>query len=161
MMQVVKQRSAQQLFTRPRKRTPIGRDSLKMNPRHVWQERFYDFNVWTEQKRIDKLRYTHRNQVKRGLANSPDQWPWAVPVLHVRRDGLVRVNETSVMKMQLRAPLSDDSVSRNYTIEPRIGGAVRSSAYFARARMNGTGCARSLRTLQGAGACNITNRRTS
>jgi putative transposase len=107
VMQVVKQRFAQQLFTRPRKRTPLGRDSLKINPRHVWQERFYDFSVWTEQKRIDKLRYMHRNPVKRGLANSPDQWPWSSFRFYMfGENGLVRVNETSVMKMQLRAPLS-------------------------------------------------------
>ncbi|MGB8010464.1 MAG: transposase [Terriglobales bacterium] len=33
---------------------------------HVWQKRFYDFNVWTEHKRIEKLRYMHRNPVQRG-----------------------------------------------------------------------------------------------
>jgi hypothetical protein len=27
----------------------------------VWQKRFYDFNVWSERKRIEKLRYMHRN----------------------------------------------------------------------------------------------------
>src|ERR1017187_9169473 len=26
---------------------------------HIWQKRFYDFNVWTEHKRIEKLRYMH------------------------------------------------------------------------------------------------------
>ena len=25
--------------------------------RHIWQRRFYDFNVWTEHKRIEKLRH--------------------------------------------------------------------------------------------------------
>jgi REP element-mobilizing transposase RayT len=34
---------------------------------HVWQARFYDFNVWTEPKRVEMLRYMHRNPVKRGL----------------------------------------------------------------------------------------------
>jgi hypothetical protein len=29
--------------------------------------RFYDFNVWTERKRIKKLRYIHRNPVVRGF----------------------------------------------------------------------------------------------
>jgi putative transposase len=38
-----------------------------------WQARFYDFNVWTEKKRIEKLRYIHRNPVKRGLVTSPEQ----------------------------------------------------------------------------------------
>jgi hypothetical protein len=45
-----------------------------MSPRHLreveggsfWQARYYDFNVWTEAKRIEKLRYIHRNPVSRG-----------------------------------------------------------------------------------------------
>ena len=32
---------------------------------HFWQARYYDFNVWTPKKRIEKLRYIHRNPVKR------------------------------------------------------------------------------------------------
>jgi len=42
-----------------------------------WQARFYDFNVWTENKRIEKLRYIHRNPVARGLVASPEQWRWS------------------------------------------------------------------------------------
>ena len=38
-----------------------------------WQARYYDFNVWSERKRIEKLRYIHRNPVKRGLVESPEQ----------------------------------------------------------------------------------------
>ena len=34
---------------------------------HIWQHRFYDFVVFTEKKRIEKLRYMHYNPVKRGL----------------------------------------------------------------------------------------------
>jgi putative transposase len=44
---------------------------------HFWQARFYDFNVWTEKKRIEKLRYIHRNPVARGLVESPEQWQWS------------------------------------------------------------------------------------
>ena len=33
-----------------------------------WLERYYDFNVYSEAKRIEKLRYMHRNPVKRGLS---------------------------------------------------------------------------------------------
>ncbi len=32
----------------------------------VWQERFYDFNVWSDKKEREKLRYLHRNPVMRG-----------------------------------------------------------------------------------------------
>jgi len=42
-----------------------------------WQARFYDFNVWSAKKRIEKLRYMHRNPVKRGLVASPELWRWS------------------------------------------------------------------------------------
>ncbi|HEY2002187.1 MAG TPA: transposase [Acidobacteriaceae bacterium] len=42
-----------------------------------WQLRYYDFNVRTERKRIEKLRYIHRNPVTRGLVASPEEWPWS------------------------------------------------------------------------------------
>src|SRR5271170_1646096 len=42
-----------------------------------WQPRYYDFNVWSEAKRIEKLRYIHRNPVRRGLVAGPEQWPWS------------------------------------------------------------------------------------
>ena len=38
---------------------------------HVWQRRFYDFVVFTENKRVEKLRYMHRNPVQRGLVLRP------------------------------------------------------------------------------------------
>ena len=43
----------------------------------MWQRRFYDFNVWGERKRIEKLRSMHRNPVKRGLVQEPEQWKWS------------------------------------------------------------------------------------
>ncbi len=46
-------------------------------PRAFWQARFYDFNVWTTKKRVEKLRYMHRNPVQRGLVDSPEQWRWS------------------------------------------------------------------------------------
>jgi putative transposase len=42
-----------------------------------WQRRYYDFNVHNEDKRVEKLRYTHRNPVKRGLVEKPEEWPWS------------------------------------------------------------------------------------
>jgi putative transposase len=44
---------------------------------HFWQARYYDFNVHTGKKRIEKLRYMHRNPVKRGLVEKPEEWPWS------------------------------------------------------------------------------------
>jgi putative transposase len=42
-----------------------------------WQPRYYDFNVWSERKCTEKLRYIHRNPVKRGLVASPEEWAWS------------------------------------------------------------------------------------
>jgi putative transposase len=42
-----------------------------------WQRRYYDFNVRNPEKRSEKLRYMHRNPVKRGLVRNPDDWPWS------------------------------------------------------------------------------------
>ena len=47
------------------------------NHLHFWQARYYDFNVWSERKRIEKLRYLHRNPVKRGLVARPEDWEWS------------------------------------------------------------------------------------
>ena len=43
----------------------------------VWQKRFYDFNVWSARKQVEKLRYMHGNPVKRGLVERPEQWKWS------------------------------------------------------------------------------------
>jgi putative transposase len=42
-----------------------------------WQARYYDFNVWSERKFVEKLRYIHRNPVERGLVARPEDWPWS------------------------------------------------------------------------------------
>lgn len=42
-----------------------------------WQRRYYDFNVHNERKRVEKLRYLHRNPVKRGLVGRPEDWAWS------------------------------------------------------------------------------------
>jgi putative transposase len=41
-----------------------------------WQRRFYDFNVWSLKKRVEKLHYLHMNPRKRGLVAHPKDWPW-------------------------------------------------------------------------------------
>jgi hypothetical protein len=46
-------------------------------PQSFWQRRFYDFNVWSQKKKIEKLHYMHMNPVKRGLVTDPKLWPWS------------------------------------------------------------------------------------
>ena len=42
-----------------------------------WEARYYDFNVWSEKKFVEKLRYIHRNPVQRGLVARPEDWRWS------------------------------------------------------------------------------------
>jgi REP-associated tyrosine transposase len=42
-----------------------------------WEARYYDFNVLTDRKWTEKLRYIHRNPVARGLVAEPADWPWS------------------------------------------------------------------------------------
>jgi REP-associated tyrosine transposase len=73
--------------------------------RLVWQARFYDFNVWSERKRIEKLRYMHRNPVKRWLVISPEQWCWSSFRFYLYGErGLVKVNDTEILLMRVRPP---------------------------------------------------------
>jgi putative transposase len=63
-LQMFKQRVSQKL--RRQSSTPF------------WQPRYYDFNIWSEHKRVEKLRYLHRNPVlERGLVASPEDWVWS------------------------------------------------------------------------------------
>jgi putative transposase len=72
-------------------------------PAHIWQRRFYDFNVWGRRKRIEKLRYIHRNPVRRGLVHNPEDWTWSsFRAYAVGEVGPVVVNDWSVMKMKVR-----------------------------------------------------------
>jgi putative transposase len=52
--------------------------SLALRQREpFWQARYYDFNVWSARKHIEKLRYIHRNPVARGLVERPEDWEWS------------------------------------------------------------------------------------
>ena len=42
-----------------------------------WQKRYYDRNIRCYRDFCEKLRYIHRNPVKRGLCAQPEQWRWS------------------------------------------------------------------------------------
>ena len=91
VMQVLKQRFSRQVS--------------KENAAPVWQERFYDFNVWTENKRIEKLRYMHRNPLNRGLVAEPQDWEWSSFRFYLYGlEGRVKVNDASNMILRVRPP---------------------------------------------------------
>jgi putative transposase len=48
--------------------------SVRSQKRPFWQAHYYDFNVYTHVKFVEKLRYIHRNPVRRGLVKRPEDW---------------------------------------------------------------------------------------
>jgi putative transposase len=79
VLQVLKERASRRL----------GRGS---SPR-FWQSRFYDFNVWSHKKKVEKLLYMHMNPVKRGLVAHPADWVWSSFGFYKDgSNGLIRIN---------------------------------------------------------------------
>jgi REP-associated tyrosine transposase len=68
LMQVLKQRVS-------RLSNRVGPSGERLE--RFWEERFYDFNVWSQQKITEKLQYMHLNPVKRGLVLHPEEWVWS------------------------------------------------------------------------------------
>ena len=90
-----------------------AREGLGVNPvpHHIWQVRFYDYNVWGGRKQVEKVRYIHRNPVRRGLVESPEQWQWSsFRAYAFGETGPVRVNDWTVLKMKIVEPVTFTSV---------------------------------------------------
>jgi putative transposase len=105
VVQVLKQRFARQVLWVKRQREHELQRALweAEGEEHVWQRRFYDFVVWSEKKRAEKLRYMHRNPVKRGLVLEPEQWNWSSFRCYAYEErGPVLVNEQHPAELKLR-----------------------------------------------------------
>jgi REP-associated tyrosine transposase len=82
-IQVLKQRTARRLLSRS-----------DDGEQHFWLKRYYDFSVWSEEKRAEKLNYMHQNPVQRGLVTSPELWAWSSYRFYVfSEDGPVKLND--------------------------------------------------------------------
>jgi putative transposase len=69
----------------------------------LWQSRFYDFNLWSQQKEVEKLRYMHCNPVVRGLVASPEDWRWSSYRSYAYGEvGLVRINDWTWWEEKIR-----------------------------------------------------------
>ena len=51
--------------------------SMQQKERPFWMHRYHDFNVYSEDKFREKIRYIHRNPVARGLVENPEDWKWS------------------------------------------------------------------------------------
>ena len=96
IVQVLKQRVSRKL--RRNKGAPAQQMALNFAgaedclPR-FWQRRFYDFNMWSLKKRVEKLHYMHMIPLKNKLVRHPKNWPWSSFSSYVRPGlGLIPVD---------------------------------------------------------------------
>ena len=86
-----------------------------------WLERYYDFNVRTERKRIEKLHYMHRNPLVRGLVEKPEQWPWSSFVHYATgKEGAVEIESEWTVR---RKALMGDLREREFEVESDLPSA--------------------------------------
>ena len=95
VIQVLKQRVSRRL--RRKKRKPAGQFNLAFAnneealPRY-WQRRFYDFNVWSLTKKVEKLHYMHSNPVRGRLVEHPGDWLWSSWCFYYRGEGMLKMD---------------------------------------------------------------------
>jgi len=102
---------------------PLQReDGPRVVPKRFWQVRYYDFNVRTRKKQIEKLRYIHRNPVQRGLVEKPEDWPWS-SFLHYATgvEGVVEIESewTDRKRERMGMPLRLELVGKPITFGDR------------------------------------------
>ena len=91
VLKMLKQRVSRRLRRKPRGRVSAAQRAFPFassgngRPAQFWQRRFYDFNVWSRKKKIEKLGYMHANPVKRGLVDDPKHWPWSSYAFYQQR----------------------------------------------------------------------------
>ena len=104
MMQVLKQRFARRVLTELRRRRRPEQARLweeALAAGHVWQARFSDFVVRNAVKKREKLRYIHRNPVRRGLVLEPGQCKWSSFRSYAYGEGgPVLVNEQKAVELK-------------------------------------------------------------
>jgi putative transposase len=92
-----------------------------------WQARYYDFNVWSEHKFVEKLRYIHRNPVKRGLVARPEDYRWSsfrhyasgeTSVVEIESQWTARIRERNEIFPTL-TPTENPRPSEAWTRHPR------------------------------------------
>jgi putative transposase len=97
VVQVLQQRVSRILRSKKRRTSaqqlPLPFVSMREESRRFWQKRFFDFNVWSDAKRKEKLNYMHANPVKNRVVQHAKDWPWSSwAFYHSGEAGLVSID---------------------------------------------------------------------
>jgi hypothetical protein len=108
VLQAIKQGFSRRVLKSVRKgRVAAQQELFAVGSEHVWQRRFYDFNVSTAHKRAEKLRYMHRNPVAARVGAGT---------------GAVGVEQLSELCFRGRGRRKNQSVGRGQDEGPHAGG---------------------------------------
>jgi hypothetical protein len=118
-LQMLKQRVSRA----PRKKGKSNTKQLKLfgdeESPAFWQRRFYDFNVWSERKRREKVLYMHRNPVQRKLVQHPKDWPWSSGSFYAHGEGMIAIDVRGATQQQRKpAPLSPKGAAPDAALAP-------------------------------------------
>lgn len=58
-----------------------------------WQKCFYDFNIYTQEKYLEKLNYIHNNQYKDTRIQDPDAYPYSSMKFLETGNGALKIDE--------------------------------------------------------------------
>ena len=107
VMQAIKQGFSRRVLKSVRKRRVATQQELfAVGAEHVWQRRFYDFNVWTKGKRIEKLRYHAPESGRAGTGAGT---------------GAVAVEQLSELCFRRRGSSANQSVGQDKDENPGVG----------------------------------------
>jgi putative transposase len=74
------------------------------NAEHFWQKRYYDFNIRDYPQLTEKLRYIHRNPIRAGLCERPEDWEWSSFRHHATGcEGTVEIESEWIARKRERA----------------------------------------------------------
>src|SRR5262249_30195866 len=93
----------------------VSRKLLSSDSTRFWQPRFYDFNVFSEQKKNEKINYIHNNPVARGLVSSPDQWR-SFPLIENRDERGPSWSSFRAYSLREKGPVNMDWLFRPLTV---------------------------------------------
>jgi len=96
-------------------KSSVSKRSLQ---RPFWLPRYYDFNVFTPRKHLEKLRYLHRNPVKRGLAAKPEDWQWSSFRHYATGErGIVEIESFWTSELRERVRLEEKTIKNNKNLK--------------------------------------------
>jgi putative transposase len=120
LVQVLKQRVAKRMLP---KRKTASQGELWETPirRRFRQRRYYDFNVYSDRKVTEKLRYMHWNPVKRGLVSSPELWRWSsYRAFAFGEEGVVKLNWQQRMVDETKSAAANSAADSISAHPPKI-----------------------------------------